>query len=311
MATYLVTCATGKQGGAAVRHLLKAGAKVHAVVRKPESESAQALREQGVVLFKGDNDSFDVFREAAKGCAGVFLVPLGGDNEAQVRQIRGIVRATAESGVEVAVVSSSVWTGRREKWDNEENRGTDLFKYYEAKAAVEGAVRDGPFKSWTILRPSWFHTNYLPPYVLHGFPELKSRGEFWHVLNDNAKMPHIDVDDIGKFAAAALLDPERFSGHEIELANENLTAKDSGAVLSKVSGRDIKVVRRPLPWEEVNGKLKNPATMFQAFLNHASFDLGDHELEKKYGIRMTTLQEFLEVNKDCLMEYLPSQTLDD
>jgi hypothetical protein len=37
---------------------------------------------------------------------------------------------------------------------------------------------------------------------------------------EGRKTAHFDPYDIGKFAAATLLDPKRFGGHEIELGNE-------------------------------------------------------------------------------------------
>jgi len=44
----VVTGATGKQGGALIRHLLKQGGwRLRAVTRHPESEAAQALAAQG------------------------------------------------------------------------------------------------------------------------------------------------------------------------------------------------------------------------------------------------------------------------
>ena len=50
----LVTGATGQQGGAVARHLLKDGWQVRALVRDPDKDSALALQALGITLVKGD-----------------------------------------------------------------------------------------------------------------------------------------------------------------------------------------------------------------------------------------------------------------
>lgn len=72
-ASYLVTGATGYQGGATARALLKAGATVHALVRNPDAPAALALKEGGSILFKGDFDDVGAIRAATAGVVGVGL----------------------------------------------------------------------------------------------------------------------------------------------------------------------------------------------------------------------------------------------
>ncbi len=48
----LVTGATGRQGGAVIRHMLSGGWKLRALTRKPASRAAQDLACQGVELVK-------------------------------------------------------------------------------------------------------------------------------------------------------------------------------------------------------------------------------------------------------------------
>jgi uncharacterized protein YbjT (DUF2867 family) len=54
----LVTGATGHQGGATTRHLLKDGWQVRALVRNPVSAAAQALAQAGAVVAAGDMDDY-------------------------------------------------------------------------------------------------------------------------------------------------------------------------------------------------------------------------------------------------------------
>jgi uncharacterized protein YbjT (DUF2867 family) len=137
MATYLITGATGQQGSATIKYLLKAGAKAHAMVRNPQSEAAQALQAQGVKLFQfRDYLDFDAFREAAKGCQGLFLNLMpSGEGE---KQAIGIIEACKAAGVKSIVASTAFWCGSKEKW-TEGGKGEDRFilVYFTEKAKVE------------------------------------------------------------------------------------------------------------------------------------------------------------------------------
>ena len=116
MSTYLVTLPTGKQGRATISALLQAGAKVHAVVRDPTKNTARELEHQGVVLFKGSNDDFDVFSAAAQGCKGVFLNVLHWPEISDPgKQAQGILKACIDAGVEHVVLSTVGWAGDRAK----------------------------------------------------------------------------------------------------------------------------------------------------------------------------------------------------
>ncbi|KZV86492.1 NAD(P)-binding protein, partial [Exidia glandulosa HHB12029] len=74
-ATFLVTGATGNQGGSTVRELLKAGYRVHALVRDSSKPQAKELESLGAVLFVGDYKSADVIKQAAVGVKGIFINP--------------------------------------------------------------------------------------------------------------------------------------------------------------------------------------------------------------------------------------------
>jgi nucleoside-diphosphate-sugar epimerase len=52
--TVLITGATGRQGGAVIRHLLPKGWKLRALTRDPGSHSARSLKDNGVEVVQGD-----------------------------------------------------------------------------------------------------------------------------------------------------------------------------------------------------------------------------------------------------------------
>jgi uncharacterized protein YbjT (DUF2867 family) len=69
---YLVMGITGKVGGATVRHLLKQGKQVRALVRSREKAAKWA--DQGVELVDGDWNDATTIAAALKGVDGAFVM---------------------------------------------------------------------------------------------------------------------------------------------------------------------------------------------------------------------------------------------
>ena len=70
----LVVGATGKQGGAAARHLLASGWQVRALVRDTQGAPASRLAAAGARLVRGDMDDTASLAAAMRGVYGVFSV---------------------------------------------------------------------------------------------------------------------------------------------------------------------------------------------------------------------------------------------
>jgi len=106
----LITGATGAQGGANLRELLrrKGDWDLRALVRNPGADKAQALAHQGVVLVKGDLDDEGSLGAALRGVHGVHSVqtPMGHGPEGEVRQGKALATLAAEAGVSHFVYSS-------------------------------------------------------------------------------------------------------------------------------------------------------------------------------------------------------------
>jgi uncharacterized protein YbjT (DUF2867 family) len=103
----LVTGATGRQGGAVARNLLRQGFAVRAVTRNPASTRAQPLRSHGAELITADMDNRTSLERAMHGCYGVYRVQdftVGAERE--IRQGKNIADAAHAAGVEHLVYSS-------------------------------------------------------------------------------------------------------------------------------------------------------------------------------------------------------------
>ncbi|KAI0812178.1 NmrA family protein [Xylaria sp. FL0064] len=301
MATYLITQATGQQGQWIIRHLLATGAKVHAIVRDP-SKIPDVLKSPGVTVFKGESVNFDEVFQAAQGCKAVYLntFPIPG---LETQQAKTIVEASKKAGIKSVVACTTMGAGNKEIWDDAITRECYLHDYYASKAAVEDIVRGAGFEAWTILRPAFIHVDFMVPNTYGNFPRLPTHGELVHRFNDGVGMGYTDASDIGKYATAALQDPAKFGGQEIELVNESLTIEEVRDILVRVTGRNVTTRKFSLENDEqVTGQL------FQLFANFKDFGpifSAAREAQAKFGIHFTPLEEALRRDKSRLLETLP------
>ncbi|KAI1855406.1 hypothetical protein JX266_000271 [Neoarthrinium moseri] len=307
MATYLVTQATGYQGRLTITHLLAAGAKVHALVRDLQ-RIPPILQSPGVTVFKGNGHEFEEVFQAAQGCAGVYLntFPIPG---LETQQAKTVVDACKKAGLKTIVVCTTFCTGNKAMWDDTVTEECDLRGYYSSKAEVEDIVRRAGFDAYTILRPAFLHVDYMTPHAYGNFPRLPTHGELDHAYNDGVRMSQTDANDVGKYAAAALQNPAKFGGHEIDLGNENFTIQEVRDILVRVSGRQVQAGRRS-PQEIEEAKTTVPGQKFQLWANFKDFSGGvatAKEVQAKFGIPFTPLEMALKRDKERLLECLPAQ----
>ena len=72
--TVLVTGATGRQGGAVIRHMLPKGWRLRALTRNPASDTAKELALQGVEVAQGDLEDSRSLERVCRGVYGVYSV---------------------------------------------------------------------------------------------------------------------------------------------------------------------------------------------------------------------------------------------
>jgi uncharacterized protein YbjT (DUF2867 family) len=120
------------------------------------------------------------------------------------------------------VVSTVICAPRHDEWLAQDSQYI-LAGHCCPKDAVEKAVRAAAFGKDTILRPGWLMHNYLLFITKYHWPDFESRHVMAVSYAPSTKLGHLSPGDVGKFASAALMNPEQFPGHKIELASENLT----------------------------------------------------------------------------------------
>ncbi|MBB5076412.1 NmrA family NAD(P)-binding protein [Nonomuraea endophytica] len=238
-APVLVTGATGRQGGATARALRAAGVPVRALVRDPATTRAKAVEALGAELVTGDLGDRDSVIRAAEGARAVFSVQMapmtgeGFDFDGEVAQAVNLIEGAKAAGVPQFVHTSTSGAGQHTDtpgWIP--GRWGSLDDSLGAKSTIQDRVRAAGFPHWTILKPSFFMENFQPAMAFL-FPR-GLEGGLVSVVKPGTRLSLVAVDDIGAAAAAAIAEPERFDGLELELASDYLTMTVIAEVLSRV-----------------------------------------------------------------------------
>src|SRR5579864_871579 len=276
--TVLVTGATGRQGGAVVRHMQPKGWKLRALTRNPNSYAAKQLARQGVELVQGDLDEPGSLELAARGAYGIYSVQdfwaIGAKRE--VQQGKNLADVAKRAGVEHFVYSS---VGGAE-------RHTGI-THWETKWEVEKYIRNLKLPV-TILRPTSFMETYHILEVEVGL----LKGKLADPIRGDKLYQTIATDDIGGFVALAFERPKEFIGLELEIAGSELTNLQAAEVFSRVLNRPVKFKKLPMPVV----KLFLGKEFYQMFdwFNKKEYQANIPELRRKYPeVRLHTLEEWL------------------
>jgi uncharacterized protein YbjT (DUF2867 family) len=219
----LVFGATGRQGGAVVKALLKAQWPVRALIRDSAAPEVAALHKAGVEIVHGSFSDTDVIRTAMRDAHGVFSVLPGNlDQQDEVRFGTSIADLAAESAVAHFVYSSGASAG-------EKPTGVARF---DAKPLIEAHIRTLPLVS-TIVRPMIFMEMLVRPG--YGLDE----GRFTFFLRPDQAMQLVAVDDIGKFVAAIFADKKRFGGQTLKIASDTVTGCALETSFTEATNRNI------------------------------------------------------------------------
>ncbi|KAI1449011.1 NAD dependent epimerase/dehydratase [Annulohypoxylon stygium] len=236
-----VTTATGVQGGGVVRHCLRDGHTVYALVRDPLSEAAKSLSDLGAHLVEGSLEDVESLIRGMQNTDAAFLnLPGSGPKgmPPNVEYTENFIKAAKAASVPWIFCSTVVNAGKHEAipgW------GPDnlMYKYWLVKDAIENLVRGSGLPRWTILRPATFLQNLKPPLGQYCFPGFEERKVLRTAYDPKAKIGWIDGADVGKAVAKALSDPEKYSGKEIDLAAENLTIGELAEEIGKGLGKPV------------------------------------------------------------------------
>lgn len=243
----LVFGATGQQGGAVVKALLKSDFAIRAVTRNPDQAKSKALAAQGMELVKADYADVESLKQALKGVYGVYSVHnMTGGLKAEEEQGKLLASLAKEAGVQHFVYSS---VGGAE-------RDTGI-GHFDSKWRVEQHIRSINLPH-TIIRPAFFMENFtaFPPAMMFSILRgcLKNRG-----------LQMVAVEDIGRWVGLAFSAPDKYLGQAIEIAGDELTYDEIQSVWEKQKEKRQFCLRLPRFLISMMGEA---GTMFLWFGTH-------------------------------------------
>ncbi|GAA1559119.1 NmrA/HSCARG family protein [Brevibacterium picturae] len=215
---------TGRQGRAVVSALLARDVQVRALVRDPSSPRAQHLAQVGPEVVTADLNDAASLEEALRGATAVFAMTTfagPGGTRGETEHGVAIGDAAVRAGIGSLVYSS---VGGAE-------RGTGI-PHFESKRRVEEHFEELGLHT-TFIRPAFFMDNFA------SFSQPAMEGDTLVVrlpLPGGVPLQMISTRDIGRVAAAALLEPASIPGGALEIAGDELTGEEVAAAFAEARG---------------------------------------------------------------------------
>lgn len=268
----VVTGATGRQGGAVARELIRKGHRVRAMTRKPREAPARALAGLGAEVVTGDLDDADSLARALDGAWGVFGVQNTWEAgvEREEEQGKRLVDVARKEGIE-HFVYSSVGSAQRKTG----------IPHFENKWRVEESLRAAGFPSHVILRPVFFMENWTTPWF---YPAIQ-KGSLAVALKPTTALQMISAADIGRYGLWAFENHADLNGRELDIAGDEKTMPETARILSETWGRPVQFT--PLPIETVRSQSEEFALMLEWF-DRVGYNADIRRRSRESGIRPTT-----------------------
>lgn len=253
-----VVGATGRQGSAVVRHLLKDGWQVRALTRNPSGGPAQALIALGAEVQQADTEDPGSLRPAFQGAYGLFNVqnPQTIGAEAEVRQGRNVAEAAVVAGVRHVVYGAAGVS------DQPTGVGS-----WDSKLVIAQRFRELGLPL-TVLRPMAFmelmtDKGYYPQFsTWHLMPKL---------MGPSRPVGWLCVDDLGAIAARMFADPERWSGAVLGLASDVRSIDECRTMWQERTGRRPRGL--PMPEKLFERFVGKDLTTMWRWLRTGQFDM--------------------------------------
>ncbi|MEP6703554.1 MAG: NmrA family NAD(P)-binding protein [Acidobacteriota bacterium] len=220
---------TGNLGGRIVRHLIKRGAKVRAVVRNgTESEKIAKLKDLGAVVVSVDMSNVEELRIASEGVSCV-VSALSGLRDVIVDTQTRFLNSAVAAGVQRFIPSDFALDFTR--LAEGDNRNFDLRKEFHR------TLDKAPITATSIMNGAF--TEILG----YGTPVYDFRNYSVGYWGDDPdwKMDFTSMDNTADYTAAAALDSD--APRVLRIASFQVSPKDLAAIGGKVKQKQFKLVR--------------------------------------------------------------------
>ena len=303
-----VVGATGAQGGGLVRAILadKSGEfAARAITRNASSDKAMALANAGAEVVTADADDPESMKRAFRGAYGAFCVTNFWEHfsaEREMAQAKAMADAAKAEGLKHVIWSTLEDT---RKWSplSDERIPTLHGKYkvphFDAKGESDAFFRNSGVPT-TFLLTSFYWENF----IYFGMnPKPGADGTLAFVLPmDDAKLPALATEDIGKCALAVFRKGNALAGKYVGIAGDHLSGAEMAAAMTKAFGRPVRCDAVP---PEVYRTFGFPgaddlANMFQVNRDFAKEFRAARPVEVAKGLNpeMLTFERWLAANKE-------------
>ncbi len=270
----LVTGATGTQGGAVAKELLRRGFIVRGLTRNPDSERAKSMSDLGVKMVQGNFDDENSLASAMNGAYGVFAVTNFWEHgyEAEVTHGKNLIDAAKAAAVEHFVFTSV--------------SGADSYTgiaHFDSKAEIEEYLRESGIQ-YSIVRPVEFMDN-----IAFQRKEIMS-GTYYDPRDAGKSHQWIAASDIGFFVGIAFDNPDEWNGKELDIAGDELTIAEYVDVLSATMGLDI--IHQQISWASFEKDAGEEITIMVRWFDQHGYSVDVDALRRQYP-DLQTYEQFL------------------
>lgn len=304
----VVTGATGAQGGGLVRAILSdknSEFRVRAVTRKPDSDKAKALAQQGAEVVKADLDDVESLKKAFHGAYGAFCVTNYWEYfspEREISQVKNMAQAAKDESLKHVIWSTLEDT---RNWiplsDNRMPTLMDNYKvpHFDGKGEADHIFTDLGVPT-TFLLASFYWDNFIH------FGMGPKRGEdgmlaFTLPMGDKP-LSGIAVNDIGKCAYAIFRRGKEFIGKSIGIAGEHLTGQQMAESMSKALGQEVRYnAVTPSTYRSFGFPgADDLGNMFQFYHDFNDYFCGKRNVDevRKLNPELQTFEQWLDKHKD-------------
>jgi len=239
-----VVGATGAQGGGLARAILEdpaGGFRLRAITRHADSDKARALAAAGAEVVTADLDDEASVERALQGAHGAFFITNYWEHfspQKELAQAQNMAQAAKAAGVKHIVWSTLEDT--RKKVPLSDDRMPTLMEHYKVPHFDAKGEADALFEG---LPTTWLSTSFYWDNLIHfGMgPKPGADGVLEFVLPmDEAKLPGIAAEDIGRSAYGIFKAGDAFIGKHVAIAGEHLNGMEMACALSEALGQRVR-----------------------------------------------------------------------
>lgn len=240
-----VVGATGAQGGGLVRAILEDSQgrfAARAITRDPNSDRARELAALGVEVVQADVNDENALAAAFAGAYGAFCVTFFWDHfspEKENEHARNMAQAASRAKVQHVVWSTLEDSRTFIPLDDERMptlMGSYKVPHFDAKAEADRFFAEAGVPT-TYLLTSFYWDNLI--HFGMG-PQPQEDGILSFVLPmDQAKLPGIAAEDIGRCALGIFARGDEFVGKRVGIAGEHLSGDEMATALTTALGKTV------------------------------------------------------------------------